>query len=139
MKLIPACFLKFAMVISFKTTKTAKWNSKKRQISSQKQNDNSANWLPQNVHARKRQLSPFQNILEMNLPIAIFREKNAYCIILHLYHVSKAKRHSISQFGNEVSWQYWFEIESCILRKGPSWVQVQFPLNILENFYQSSF
>ena len=72
MKLMSACFLKFAMVISFKTTKTAKWNSKKRQISSQKQNDNSANWLPQNVHAQKRQLSPFQNILEMNLPNAIF-------------------------------------------------------------------
>ena len=53
-------------------------------------------------------MSPFQNILEMNLPIAMFRERTADCIILHLHHDSKAKRHNISQFGTYSTLISWF-------------------------------
>ena len=51
------------------------------------------------VRALIPQLTPFQNILEMDLPIAIFSEKSPDCITLHLYHDWMAKRHKISQFG----------------------------------------
>ena len=61
--------------------------------------NNTAKHSSRIVRALIPQLTPFQNILEMDLPIAIFSEKTADWIILHLYHDSKAKRHNISQFG----------------------------------------
>ena len=78
-------------------------NIENSQRSSQKcQNNfmyNTAKLSSHFVRALWPQLTPFQNILEMDLPMAIFSEKIADWIILHLYHDSKGKRHNISQFG----------------------------------------
>ena len=95
MKFNSATFLKFAMVFSYKTfkwTKNVLKNAKiDRRITLQ--------IIVANCTCSKPQLTPFQNILEMNLPMAIFSEKTANCNILRLHHISKAKRHNISQFG----------------------------------------
>ena len=61
--------------------------------------NNTAKHSSRIVRALIPQLTPFQNILEMDLPIAIFSEKSADSIILHLHHDSMAKRPIIYQFG----------------------------------------
>ena len=80
-------------------------NLKKRQNECE---NNTAKLSSQIVRAQWPQLTPFQNILEMDLPMAIFSEETADCNILHLYHVSKAKSHYISQFGTYKMLISWF-------------------------------
>jgi len=70
--------------------------------------DNAAKLSSRIVRDHWPQLTPFQNILEMDLPIAIFSEKSANYIILHLYHHYKVKRHMLSKFGTHRMLISWF-------------------------------